>query len=214
MASPLVSVITPTWARHDALMDRCVASVAAQTYRPIEHIIVSDGPDEYLRNCEFPSHVQYHELPEHTPANGRWGTKARLHGIDLAEGEFICYLDDDDRYRARHVEALAGLLAADPAMGFAYSYGNWMDPAGRQEVGYFANTTWPSFAQIGTGVIMNRRETLDVATWRDNGVQDTIDWDLIDRWLAAGVPWGHAMDPDASVEFILRPDSSINGWRP
>ena len=45
---PLVSVITPTWLRHDWLLHRCMPSVQGQTYPHIEHIIVSDGPDPEL----------------------------------------------------------------------------------------------------------------------------------------------------------------------
>ena len=47
--SPTVSVITPTWQRHDLLLNRCVPSVAAQDHPAVEHVIVSDGPDPDLR---------------------------------------------------------------------------------------------------------------------------------------------------------------------
>ena len=46
--TPTVSVVTPTWQRHDLLMDRCIPSVAAQDYPDVEHVICSDGPDPDL----------------------------------------------------------------------------------------------------------------------------------------------------------------------
>ena len=46
--APLVSVVTPTWQRHEWLLERCIASVQAQTYPLIEHVIVCDGPDPGL----------------------------------------------------------------------------------------------------------------------------------------------------------------------
>lgn len=46
---PLVSVITPTIpARHDLLLG-CVENVQTQTYPNIEHIVISDGPDDQIR---------------------------------------------------------------------------------------------------------------------------------------------------------------------
>jgi GT2 family glycosyltransferase len=48
MRRPLVSVITPTWQRHELLLE-AIENVRQQTYRPIEHVIVSDGPD--AMNC-------------------------------------------------------------------------------------------------------------------------------------------------------------------
>ena len=50
MRTPLVSVITPTWQRADLLVNRCIPSVQAQDYPVVEHIIVSDGPDQLLRD--------------------------------------------------------------------------------------------------------------------------------------------------------------------
>lgn len=185
-------------------------SVADQEYsEEIEHIIVSDGPDEFLREYKFPSHVRYYELPEHTPANGRWGTKARLFGIEQSRGEFIAYLDDDDKYRPEHISGLAGLLEANPEAGFAYSVGIWMnadDPT--SEMGPFASVP-PTHGQIGTGTIMNRRSALEIATWRDDGQQQTIDWDLVERWLINYVPYRFHPDHAVGVEFIPHPSEGF-----
>jgi glycosyltransferase involved in cell wall biosynthesis len=44
----LVSVITPTWQRATLLLD-AVRNLREQAYRPLEHVVVSDGPDPALR---------------------------------------------------------------------------------------------------------------------------------------------------------------------
>lgn len=208
----LVSIITPTWNRHDTLLTRCIPSVADQEYDgPIEHIVVSDGPDEVLRNKEFPPHVRYFELPEHSPANGRWGTKARLYGIEQARGDYLGYLDDDDKFRPLHVAGLVGLLENAPEAGFAYSVGLWMQPGNHDAVmGPFGSVP-PTHGQIGTGTMMNRRSALDIATWRDDGQQATIDWDLVERWLVNYVPYRFHPDHAVGTEFI--PHAS-EGFRP
>ena len=208
--APLVSVITPTWDRHHSLTHRCMPSVADQEYDgPIEHIIVSDGPDPVLEQMSFPSHVSYYQLPEHSPDNGRWGTKARLYGIEQSRGEYICYLDDDDKYRPHHIDGLVSLLEAAPDAGFAYSVGLWMNGDNHSTVREPFGSVPPIHGQIGTGTMMNRRWSLDTATWRDDGQQATIDWDLVERWLTAGMPYRFHPAHEVGTEFLPHPSEGF-----
>jgi len=194
-SSPLVSVVTPTWDR-DAFLLRAIMSVALQTYRPVQHVVVSDGPNPYLADLLDVIARPYQDgyelklafLPEH-PAGSRWGHFARLHGTEIADGELIAYLDDDDELLPDHVDSLSDVLQRRPDAGFSYSrilihepFGDWVSGAAP-----------PAFAQVSTSSIMHRRELLSVANWRDDG-QPTIDWDIVERWLAAGVAWGFCPD--------------------
>jgi glycosyltransferase involved in cell wall biosynthesis len=195
VADPLVTVITPTFHRHRVLIDRCVPCVTAQTYSPVEHIIVSDVPDAYLAGCRFPDHVRYLELPEHNIAKyGRWGTGARLLGIEHARGDLIAYLDDDDVFYPDHIERMAGVLAAHPDAGFAYSQATF----GGSVIG---SDPFPGYAQVSTSTLMNRREILDRVTWEDRG-ENTIDWDIVQRWINAGVKWCNS--PAVSVDLGIK----------
>ena len=184
MAHPLVTVVTPTWQRHELLLNRCVPSVAAQYYRITEHIIVSDGPDPELREklAGLPPGARLEELPEHHP-EAQWGHYARLHGIDLAKGDYIAYLDDDNSWHPDHLRLLVAALE-DTGAGFAYPL---MAVHGRGE--YVIGTDPPAEGQIDTSMIVHRRELLDVATWRWHPGIPTIDWDLVSRWTAAGATW-------------------------
>ncbi len=185
VADPLVSVVSPTWQRHDLLLNRSAPSAAAQDYPAVEHIIVSDGPDPFLREKFAAQHfgwLRFEELPEHPPA-AQWGHHARLHGIDLAKGDYIAYLDDDNSWRPGHV---AALVAALEETGAGFAYGK-MHVHGRGE--YLIGTDPPAEGQIDTSMIIHRRELLDVATWRWHPGIPTIDWDLVSRWMAAGATW-------------------------
>ena len=198
MAVPLISVITPTWQRHDLLLDRCIPSVAAQDYPAVQHVIVSDGPDNVLagkiagRSCGA---VVWDALPAHDPA-ARWGHWARLRGLELATGEYIAYLDDDNAFRPGHLAKLAAALDADPSAGFAYSQ-IMMHNGGSS---YVVGVPPPAYGQIDTSAIMHRRGLLDTATWRDEG-QVTIDWDIVERWLHAGTGWAHVPEVTADYYF-------------
>lgn len=191
--APIVTVVTPTWDRNAAVL-RAIISVALQEYKPIHHIVVSDGPNPELRNqlsraAKQFEHADYElefaELPEH-PANSRWGHFARLEGIKRAKGDFIAYLDDDDEFCPNHLLALMMMLRENPEAGFAYSRIMIYDP-GRPNV---AGSDPPMYSEISTSAIVHRKEILEVANWRDEG-QDTIDWDIAKRWMENGIKWKH-----------------------
>jgi len=193
MSTPLISVITPTWKRHELLVSRCIPSVQAQTYPAVEHIIISDGPDPELRKrientplaLRFRRGQQlwYFELPEHTE-DKHWGAPARLHGLEYASGEYIAYCDDDDTLRPQHCEVLARALDENPKAGFAVSLLASHAPHGVHEVGHGQI----SAGNVGTPMIMHRRETLERGTWSEPG-SCWEDWDMVLLWLNEEVPY-------------------------
>jgi glycosyltransferase involved in cell wall biosynthesis len=199
MSKPSVSVVTPTWQRHDLLLGRCIPSVKAQDYPVLEHIVVSDGPDPELlqklpRTLKDAGNLWYEELPEHDP-EAQWGHYARLHGLDLAKGDYIAYLDDDNSWHSYHVRLLVAALEETGA-DFAYPL---MAVHGRGE--YVIGTDPPAEGQIDTSMIVHRRELLEVATWRWHPGIPTIDWDLVSRWMAAGATWTRVPHVTADYYF-------------
>jgi glycosyltransferase involved in cell wall biosynthesis len=94
--APAVSVITPTKNRLKLLM-ATMNSVAAQSFKAWEHIVVDDGSDdgtceEVTRRMEADSRIRYvRRVGERTGAN-----VCRNIGIAESSGEFIVFLDSDD----------------------------------------------------------------------------------------------------------------------
>jgi O-antigen biosynthesis protein len=196
---PLVSVITPTRDRHDLLTGRCVPSVQAQTWPRAEHLIVSDGPDGYLARYPWPGNVRYSALPERS--NTRWGHRARLRGAELSRGQVIAYLDDDDSWRPAHLEAAVTALLASPAAGFAVPRMIAHTRFGDVRIGDGALAR----GRVTTSMIVHRREILDIQTWQD--VPAAPDWDLVRRWLDAGIS---CVSPDVvSVDYY--PAGGLDG---
>jgi glycosyltransferase involved in cell wall biosynthesis len=188
MTLPLVSVITPTFRRHRVLLRRCIPSVAAQSYPEVEHVVVSDGPDDALRTALDGSPVRYGES-EH---GGHWGHLARLKGIEMARGALMAWLDDDDAYRPDHLAVLAAALEDHPGAGFAYSRmlvgaQDANAQRSRDDPEACCGTETYESGQVLTSMIFHRRSVLDVATW-GTGTR-TPDSDLLDAWAAAGVPY-------------------------
>lgn len=99
---PLVSIIIPTYGRSKTLI-RALKSVQNQTYKNMEIIVVDDNGantenqintsqivNKYL---EADNRIRY--LYHETNLNG---SAARNTGIDNSNGEYICFLDDDDEF--------------------------------------------------------------------------------------------------------------------
>ncbi len=187
LITPLISVITPTWRRHDLLLGRCVPAVQAQDYPRVQHVVFSDGPDtELMRKVAVirDRHpVIYGQFPERNPVTEH-GAAARRAGIALSAGELITYVDDDDALRPQHCTLLAEALAEDPEAGFAVS----------RMVSHHAHPVvvgWGPLAMgnLGTPMIMHRRSVLEHGTWGpDSWVED---WEIVERWLEAGVKYAN-----------------------
>ena len=184
MVKPLVSVITPTWDRHDWLLNRCIPSVQAQTYPHIEHIVLSDGPDPVLmahfaelKQAILDPQIVYHQTGYHDPAP-HWAGPLRRQAIELAQGELIAYLDDDDRFYPKHCDRLAAMFE-DPDVDWAYSQMYSHGPVADCVI-----AGPPREGSIGTPMLMHRAELLKTATWGESSQVE--DWNLVKSWLDAG----------------------------
>lgn len=195
---PLISVITPTWQRHDMLLGQCIPSVQAQGWPCTEHIVVSDGPDPGLaEKLAQPwqngwKNLWYRELPGHDPEL-HYGHLARAHGVEMAQGEYITYCDDDDTMRPMHCSLLAQALDENPGAGFAVSQMLSHGPGGSSVIG----DGEIACGNVGTPMIMHRRELAEIATW-DHGSQYE-DWELVLAWINAGISYVRVWQPTCDV---------------
>jgi glycosyltransferase involved in cell wall biosynthesis len=107
---PLVSIILPTCDRPE-LLSRAVDSVLCQTIREFELLIVdnnkSTAPVRAMEGARAWLGDPRIQVIAHN--EGRNAASARNVGLDIARGDWIAYLDDDDTYRP---ERLAKQIAA------------------------------------------------------------------------------------------------------
>jgi glycosyltransferase involved in cell wall biosynthesis len=146
----LVSTIIPAYNRAGMLRE-AVASVLAQTYRPIELIIVDDGStDETVRVADELAQANPQEIRVIHQSNTGPGL-ARETGRQAARGEFIQYLDSDDILLPKKFELQVAGLNAHPECGVAYGKTQYRHSNGEVEPGAWkgsgdkVETMFPSF---------------------------------------------------------------------
>ncbi len=100
----LVSIIVPVYNVEDYL-GRCVDSIRQQTHKKIEIILVDDGStDNSPRICDDYAKEDSRIIVIHQENRGLG--PARNAGIDIAHGEWICFVDSDDYISSLFVERL------------------------------------------------------------------------------------------------------------
>jgi len=116
-APPLVSVIVATLDRPE-MLNGCLRSIFEQTYDHFEIIVVNDGGTDVgdVVHCwNTRNNIIYLRHPR-----TKGVAAARNSGIQAAGGEYIAYVDDDDRYYPEHLETLVKSLETSDAQ-VAYS---------------------------------------------------------------------------------------------
>ncbi len=111
--TPLVSVIIPTHNR-PLLLEEAIKSLIEQSYPNWEAIIVDNGSKntvEYVVDNFSDSRLRYYYRFEGNRS------KARNFGVSKAKGEYIAFLDDDDRFMPDKLLEQVKYLNTHPDVG-------------------------------------------------------------------------------------------------
>jgi glycosyltransferase involved in cell wall biosynthesis len=111
-----VSVIIPTYNRSELLLE-AVKSVLNQTYQDFEIIVIDDGSNDDTEDVinGFSDKLQYIKQ-ENAGVNA-----ARNRALDLAQGEYIATLDNDDIWLDYKLGLQVEILDKFKSIGFSYS---------------------------------------------------------------------------------------------
>ncbi|MBO5935009.1 MAG: glycosyltransferase family 2 protein [Clostridia bacterium] len=122
--NPLISVILPVY-NVEKCIQRCLDSVANQSYKNLEIILVDDGStdnsgkicDEYQANDNRIKVI--HKKNAGVSA-------ARNTGLEQSTGEYYCFIDSDDNIAENYIEVLYNAIAEHDAdiscCSFTYLY--------------------------------------------------------------------------------------------
>ena len=107
----MVSVIIPTYNRRVYLLE-AISSVIAQTYRPIECIIVDDGSTDNTKAeiDKIVAHQDANFIIKYIHQSNSGSQVARNEGTKHSKGEFVQYLDSDDLLYPEKIEKQVSFL--------------------------------------------------------------------------------------------------------
>lgn len=114
---PLVSIIIPVYTRA-TLLDACLRSLAAQTHRNMQVIVVNDGSPE---TDEVRRIVALHpEIDQYIEQVNGGAPRARNRGFEVATGSFVLFCDADAVLEPQMIEICLRALAQTPDAAYAY----------------------------------------------------------------------------------------------
>ena len=201
-----VSVVIPTYAHRD-YVPAALASVFAQTFDGHEVIVVNDGsPDdtaELLRPLAAAGRIRYVEQP-----NGGQAA-ARNRGLAEARGEFVAFLDDDDRWPADKLEWQVRALRERPDCVLAYgphanlsADGATLADEPNQSPHAPADDAYAAFRQqcwiLSIGQTLIRTRALREAGGFDPSIWGSDDWEMYIRLAKIG---GFCYQPRIALHY-------------
>lgn len=108
-----VSIIVPVY-NSEHTLKRCINSIIKQTYSDLEVILVNDGStDRSLEICN-----EYQTMDNRvivlSERNGGPGT-AKNYGLKVATGDYVCFVDSDDKLMLNAVDLLLHAIISEKA---------------------------------------------------------------------------------------------------
>jgi glycosyltransferase involved in cell wall biosynthesis len=205
----LVSVVTPSLNQGRYLRE-AIESIRAQSYTPIEHIVVDGGSDddtldilgEYkdTRWVSEPDRGQSHALNK---------------GFALAQGEIFGWLNADDAYLPEAVEqGVAALRGGDVAL--VYADVRRVNDDGVNPRWIRSRGEWDLWTEVndGNGIfspsVFFTRAAFEAAGGLDESLHLTMDYDL---WLRIGKRFGaRHVDAVWSVQRIHEEAKTVRSY--
>jgi glycosyltransferase involved in cell wall biosynthesis len=192
-----VSAVIPCY-NYGRYLDRAIESILAQTHPVSEIIIVDDGSSDNTREvtASFGDRVRY------IFQENRGRAAARNHGVRAASGDWIAFLDADDRWLPEKIELQLQVLARKPEAALIYTSA-WYERRDGTRL-FLAQATdparlWPTLRYSncvtgGASSALIRRDILVAEGGFNEQLRECEDWDCWVRlrrkhvFAAVGMP--------------------------
>ena len=178
-----LTCICPCWARPQRTI-RAIESVLAQTFTGAETLFIGDNCPLFQEKLDDGTFAKYAEQAEVngnkmifknlTERGGGWGHMARKEGIEMAEGKYICFLDNDDVLKPNHFESYYSFIESHPDADAGYV--NAYTVPWKKE-----RNACLSRGGIGNAELIFKAQALKNEYQLDN--QYEHDWRLVERML-------------------------------
>jgi glycosyltransferase involved in cell wall biosynthesis len=176
-----ISVFITSYNQRDYLLES-IESVLAQTLPPTQVVVVDDASTDGSQDLIAGYHRRYPDL--FTPIYHKHNTgvaQVRLDALNAVTGEYVTYVDGDDRYLPEKLERESAALTAHPGAQIAFSNNAYMSTDGKQYLRRWVddeevpqgNVFWQTFARMFPKRSLFRMELVEYAAWKAIGFHDT-----------------------------------------
>lgn len=203
----MVSIITSTYSRSERLK-KAIESVINQTYDDWELIIVDDASKDDTEKVVKSFKDKRISYIKRTKNYG-CDTRPKNRGIKASKGEYIAFLDDDNRYRPDHLAVLVKEIERTEA---DVVYGDrWVvDETGEISPRMAGGAEFEPFRLmrenfIDTSDVLIRRDALFEVGGFDERYRKYVDWNLWVRLVKAGKKFKHVNA--ILTDYVLHSDS-------
>lgn len=109
--SPFVSVLIPAYNAETALA-KCLESVISQSFSDFEVIIINDGSKDNTLKIASEFSIKDQRINVYSQEN-KGVSAARNKALEIAKGEFICWIDSDDYVDSNYLQLLVKGIEED-----------------------------------------------------------------------------------------------------
>jgi glycosyltransferase involved in cell wall biosynthesis len=198
----------PTY-RSAELVGEAIASVLAQTYRPLELVAVDDCSPDGTADVLADYARRHPEIRVLRGGERAGPCRRRNDALDAAHGSLLAWLDHDDVWEPRKLELQVAAVLADPGVGFVYGDYVEIDAAGRRLV-----SPWPHRLESGdllgplfvdgcficSSSVLVRREAMSRRALRFREADFSFGDDYF-LWLALSLDWRAACVREPLVRY-------------
>jgi glycosyltransferase involved in cell wall biosynthesis len=117
MGRDLISCIIPVY-NGERYLGEAIDSILAQTSRPLEIIVVDDGSTDGTAEVA----AGYGDRLSYVRQNNAGPAAARNLGLNLAQGEFVAFLDADDLWHPEKLRRQMARFQARPELDYCVGY--------------------------------------------------------------------------------------------
>lgn len=200
----LVTVVIPCY-NSSAYVSEAIESVLAQTYAPIEIIVVDDGSTDNSKAIikKFGDQLVY----VHQPNQGV--SIARNTGYGLSNGKYICFMDADDWFYPSNIDLKTNYLINNPQAGLVHSVVEVTDDklisTGKYLRGKQGKNLVPELLNLELPIpcpsnVLIRREVLEAVGLFDPNLSTSADFEL---WLRVCARFETGMVDKTGIKYRL-----------
>lgn len=186
---PHISIIIPTY-NGERFIAKALESVLNQTYQDYEIIVIDDGSEDHTRQVlqSYLPQIRYFEQENQGVA------AARNRGLELAQGELIAFLDQDDVLLPDKLALQVACFEHQPEVGIVHSGWRLVNVDGQAladvqpwlDVAELDGASWIKRMPVLFSAMLFRRDWLERVNGLSSQFKQACDVDLVQRLVLAG----------------------------